>query len=258
MHSIPLLVPPAGSPRVQSNEEEKIMTDRAANGGNQIISKLPADVLARIEPNLTFIDAQLDMRIYEPYEPIEMIIFPVDAVASVVANTTTGHSTEIGIIGNEGASGLEVVMGTQVLPHRSMIQIAGPVVQVPTAAVIEEFRRGEIFHDLILRFFYKMSVQVSQTTLCNRVHSVDSRLARWLLMCHDRLTGDVLLLTQEFIAMMLGASRVTVTQAARQVQAAGFIKYVRGKITILDREGLEGLSCECYGVVRREYQRQLD
>jgi hypothetical protein len=163
---------------------------------------------------------------------------------------------EIGVVGSEGAVGLAVLMGVDISPHRSMIQIAGKAYRASRAHIIEEFRRGDVFHDRVLHFVQKLSVQVSQTTLCNRLHTVDVRLARWLLMCHDRIEGDVLHITQEFIALMLGTSRVTVTQAAHQLQSIGYIRYVRGKITVVDRTGLEEAACACYGIVKREYERK--
>ena len=232
------------------------MNDQSVRSVNHLLHDMPADVQERLRPGLEFIDAPLEMPLYQPYEKIKHVYFPVNSMASIVAITAAGESIEIGVVGSEGAVGLEVLMGADASPHRSMIQIGGKAYRIGRAQISEEFRRGGDLHDRILHFVQKLSVQVSQTTLCNRLHTINVRLARWLLMCHDRIEGDVLLITQEFIALMLGTSRVSVTQAAQDLQSTGHIKYVRGKITIVDRAGLEAAACSCYGTVKREYDRQ--
>jgi CRP-like cAMP-binding protein len=239
--------------------EKYLMKDQFVSAfQNHLLDSMQPDVKERLGPHLEYIEAPLDMKLYEPYERMTYAYFPANCLGSIVATTSTGHSTEIGVVGSEGMVGLELLMGVDASPHKSMVQIAGHAYRIKAEAVQEEFRRCGSFHDLVLHFAQKLSVQVAQTTLCNRLHTVDERLPRWLLMCHDRIDGDVLLLTQEFIALMLGTSRVTVTQAAQIIQNIGYIKYVRGKITILDRHGLEDVSCDCYSVVKREYDRKLN
>ncbi len=222
---------------------------------NFILTGLPAEVRDRLLPHTEYFEAPLDLPMFESYDPIRYVYFPTNSLGSIVATTSNGQSCEIGLVGREGAVGLEVCLGAPLSPHRSMVQHAGPVFRIGTKDVVEEFRRCTDFHDRILHFVHKLSVQVSQTTLCNRLHTIDARLPRWLLMCLDRIEGDVLLLTQEFIALMLGTSRVTVTQAAQQLQDAGYIRYVRGRIHVLDRKGLESVACECYKIVKVEYDR---
>jgi hypothetical protein len=176
-------------------------------------------------------------------------------MVSIVANTENGQATEIGVVGCEGAAGLEVIMGSNASPHEAMIQIADGGHRIETKVIRKEFKRAEQLHDLLLPFVNKLMIQIGQTTLCNRIHEVDQRLARWLLMCEDRVEGDSIALTQEFLAMMLGVSRVSVTLAARNMQTIGCIKYSRGNIHILDRKELEATACECYKIVKAEYDR---
>ncbi|MFL6468592.1 MAG: Crp/Fnr family transcriptional regulator [Pyrinomonadaceae bacterium] len=232
------------------------MNDDVSHISPRLLKNLPADVSERLAPHLERIDGHLNLKLYEPYETITHIYFPVNAIGSIVASTEAGQMAEVGLVGNEGAVGIDIAMGTDKSPHKSMIQIAGPVLRMSADKFLEEFRRAGIFHDRVLSFIQKMYAQVSQTTLCNRLHHVEERLPRWLLMCDDRIAGNVLPLTQEFIALMLGTSRVSVTRAAIDLQDIGYIRYVRGRITILDRAGLEDGSCECYAIVKREYDRE--
>jgi CRP-like cAMP-binding protein len=224
---------------------------------NLILKGLPPEVADRLRIHLEPLEVPLKMPIYGQYEKIRHIYFLLNSVASIVATTAAGESTEIGIVGFEGAVGTEILMGVDASPHQCFIQIAGPALRIGIKPMLAEFRRGGVLHDRMLNFVNKLSVQVSQTTLCNRLHHIEQRLPRWLLMSHDRVRGDVLPLTQEFIALMLGTSRVTVTRASRKFQHAGFIKYVRGRITVTDRRGLEKAACECYSIVRAEYDRKM-
>ena len=232
------------------------MNDVVSHAENHLLASLPSDVRKRLTPHLERLNAELNKKIYEPYEDIAHVYFPINSIASIVASTATGEMAEVGLVGREGAAGIDVALGADRSPHESMIQIAGPVFRISSVEFIREFKQCEVFHDRILSFMQKLYAQISQTTLCNRLHHVDARLPRWLLMCHDRIDGNVLALTQEFIALMLGASRVSVTLAAKDLQKIGYIKYARGKITVLDREGLEDVSCECYSIVKREYDRK--
>lgn len=222
---------------------------------NHILKELSADSLARLRPHIERLDLKLGANLFRPNEEITHVYFPEGAMASIVANTERGQSCEIGVVGREGAVGLDVLMGADSSPHESMIQIANSVYRIPTAVIRKEFKRGEETQDLLLRFINKLMIQISQTTLCNRLHSVDERLSRWLLMCHDRVDNSHLELTQEFLAIMLGVTRVSVTLSASSLQTIGYIKYTRGNITVLDRQGLEDSACECYKVVKTEYER---
>jgi len=232
------------------------MNDDVSHIQNRILKNLPRDVSERLSPHLERIDAHLDMKIYEPYEPIKHVYFPINSIASIVASTEAGQMAEVGVVGNEGVVGFDVALGVDTSPHKSMVQIAGPFQRMSAENFSQEFALCGTFHDRVLSYVQMLYAQISQTTLCNRLHHVEERLPRWLLMCHDRIAGDVLPLTQEFIALMLGTSRVSVTRAAIDLQNIGYIKYVRGRITILDRPGLEDGACECYKIVKREYDRE--
>lgn len=220
---------------------------------NHILSALPADSLERLMPHLEHVELPLGKNLYRAREPISHVYFPENAMASIVATTAEGQCTEIGVVGREGAVGLEVLMGVDSSPHECMIQIPNSGYRLATAALRTEFNLGGQVHDVLLNFIHKLMIQISQTTLCNRLHTLDERLARWLLMCYDRVGGGQLNLTQEFLAIMLGVSRVTVTLAASELQTSGQIQYARGRINITDRGGLEGSCCECYQIVRSEY-----
>ena len=177
---------------------------------------------------------------------------------SVVANSTDGARVEVGVIGREGMAGVSALLGVDgTTPTESMVQIADGAMRMPAEVMRAEFRRGGAFQDRLLRYMQADTIQVRQLAACNRLHTVEERLARWLLMTHDRAASDELALTQEFLAMMLGVRRAGVGTAAIVLQADGFIRYSRGHITILDRRGLEEFSCECYRIVKAECDRLL-
>jgi CRP-like cAMP-binding protein len=177
-------------------------------------------------------------------------------MVSVIGSTADGQSTEIGVIGREGIVGIDLLLGARSAQNGHTVQIADGSLRMPAEAVMDEFRRGGAFQSSILSFVRKFLSQVSQTAVCNRLHPLEQRLARWLLMCADRSpTPESLMLTQEFLSIMAGATRTSVTLAAIALRSAGFINYSRGKITILDREGLEDFSCECYSVVKESYEK---
>jgi CRP-like cAMP-binding protein len=168
-----------------------------------------------------------------------------------------GATAEMGLVGNDGVVGVALFMGGNTVPNRAVAQVAGDAFSVPASVLLEEFRRGGPCQLMLLRYTQALITQISQTAVCNRLHTVEQRLCRWLLLTHDRVRSVELLLTQEFIANMLGGRRESVTKAARRLQQAGLIRYVRGHITILDRQGLEAASCECYQVVKTEFDRLL-
>lgn len=222
---------------------------------NQILSSLSPASLDRLRPDLEPVELPHAAPVFHAYEPITHVYFPENAMASIVATTADGGSSEIGVVGNEGAAGLDVLMGVDESPHECTIHMPAKGFRIRTEAIRREFKRGGKLHDLILLFTHKLMTQVSQITLCNRLHTLEERLARWLLMCHDRIDGNKISITQEFLALMLGVRRESVTLAAGNLQNLGSMEYTRGKITVVDRLGLERSACECYLIVRSEYAR---
>ena len=224
---------------------------------NRILGALPDEEYARLDPHLMPVTLGLRQIINKPHEPITHVYFPENAMISLVANTSDGASVEVGVVGREGVAGVPALLGVDATPNESMVQIADGALKMRAEVARAEFKRGGVFQDLVLRYVQANTVQISQTALCNRVHSVEERLARWLLMTRDRAASDELMMTQEFLSMMLGCRRSGVTDAAITLQADGYINYRRGHITITDGPGLEGASCECYAVVTAEYARVL-
>ncbi len=222
---------------------------------NYILNALPEEDFNRLLPDLTPVKLPHGQILYRPDEPIEYVYFPNNSVISVVAITADGQSVESGVIGREGMAGVNVLMGVDSMPNENIIQLADGALRMSTAAVRREFKRGGALHDLLLRFMHALMIQIGQTTLCNRLHSTDQRLSRWLLICHDRSETNEMKLTQEFLAIMLGADRARVTMSAIALQSAGYIKYSRGNIVVTDREGLEDFTCACYQSVKQEYDR---
>jgi CRP-like cAMP-binding protein len=226
---------------------------------NLILNALPSQERERISTHLEYVELPLGKTLYNPEEPIRHAYFPLTGAVSIVTVLRDGSSVEAGVIGNEGVVGIPLVLGTEMeLNRRAVVQIAGSGLKLKATTLNEEFRRGEQLHDLLLSYLHAFITQLSQTAACNRMHRLDERLARWLLACQDRLNSSELQLTQEFIAEMLGVRRAGVSVAAAQLQQRGLIKHKRGYIQIIDRAGLEATSCECYEVVRQEYQRLVE
>lgn len=222
---------------------------------NQILSSLSPASLERLRPDMEPIDLPHATPVFHAYQPITHVYFPERAMASFMATTAGGGSSEIGVVGGEGAAGLEVLMGVDESPHECVMQVPGHGYLIRRDALRREFKRGGKMHDVVLLFMHKLMTQVSQITLCNRLHTLEERLSRWLLMCHDRIDGDRISLTQELLALMLGVRRESVTLAAGNLQANGALQYSRGRIQVIDRTGLERASCECYSIVKTEYAR---
>lgn len=220
---------------------------------NHILNALPEEDYKRLHPHLEQVKLALGDILYRSDEPIKYVYFPHDAMASVIATTTEGQSAEIGVIGREGVVGVDVLMGVDSTTNECMIQLPDTALRIKTEIIRREFKQGGALHDILLRYMHALMMQISQTALCNRLHAVEQRLSRWLLMCHDRSASDELMLTQEFLSIMLGVNRPTVSTTAVILQGGGFIKYSRGKITIIDREGLEDFTCDCYQTVKQEY-----
>jgi CRP-like cAMP-binding protein len=199
----------------------------------------------------------LGWAIYESGGSLGYVYFPTDAIVSLLYVLADGDSTELGVVGNDGLVGISLFMGGETTPSRAVVQSAGHGYRLRASIVKSEFRQGGALQHLLLRYTQSLITQMMQTAVCNRHHSVDQQLCRWLLLSLDRLPSNELVMTQELIADMLGVRREGVTEAAGNLQAAGLIHYSRGKITVIDREKLEARVCECYAVVRRESDRLL-
>lgn len=222
---------------------------------NLILNALPVEAYERMHPDLEQVKLVLGQIIYRVEEPIEYVYFPNNAMISVIANTFDGQCAEVGVIGYEGIVGIDVLMGSDSTTNENIIQLADGALRMKTELVRKEFKRAGALHDEVLKFIRLMMTQISQTALCNRLHTVEERLARWLLLCLDRSPTDELTLTQEFLGIMLGTNRATVTISAIILQNMGCIKYSRGHIIVTDRKHLEDFSCACYQTVKVEYDR---
>ena len=224
---------------------------------NYLLAALPEADYARLLPDLEPIVMPLGWVVYESGGHMGYVYFPTTSIVSLLYVTENGASAEIAIAGNEGLVGIALFMGGESTPSRAVVQSAGAGFRLKAAMLKREFARGGALQHLALRYTQALITQMSQTAVCNRHHTVDQQLCRWLLLSRDRLPNDQLKMTQELIANMLGVRREGVTEAAGHLQAAGLIHYSRGNITILDRAGLEKRVCECYSVVKREFDRLL-
>ena len=224
---------------------------------NRLLAALPAEDYARLAPELDLIPMTLGWAIYESGGSLGYVYFPTDAIVSLLYVLADGDSTELGVVGNDGLVGISLFMGGETTPSRAVVQSAGHGYRLRASIVKSEFRQGGALQHLLLRYTQSLITQMMQTAVCNRHHSVDQQLCRWLLLSLDRLPSNELVMTQELIADMLGVRREGVTEAAGNLQAAGLIHYSRGRITVIDREKLEARVCECYAVVRRESDRLL-
>ena len=222
---------------------------------NDILSALAEDEYQRLLPNFRLVTFSPGQVLHENSQRLETIYFPITSVLSLVYTTESGPTAEIGVIGRDGMLGIALILGGNTMPHRAVTQIAGRAVAVRANVIQNEFSHGSRLHQAILRYTQALLTQVSQTAVCNRLHSMEQRLSRWLLLCQDRTCSPDLKLTQEFISQMLGGRRESVTVAAGRLQDAGIIQYARGHICILDRSALETTACECYGVVKNECSR---
>lgn len=222
---------------------------------NHLLFALPDTERKRLSPTLQSVSLSLGQVVYEYSEYLEHIYFPTTAVVSLLYTMRDGSTAEMGLVGNDGAVGIALFLGGETTPNRAVVQIAGDALRMPASVLRQEFARGGALQRILLRYTQALITQISQTAVCNRLHSVEQRLSRWLLLSHDRVKSTELLMTQEFIANMLGGRRESVTVAAARLQDAGLIHYSRGRIVILDRVGLEAATCECYGIVKDELDR---
>jgi CRP-like cAMP-binding protein len=229
---------------------------------NHLLAALPADEYARLLPNLELIPMPLGQVLYESGEQMRYVYFPTDSIVSLLYVMEDGASAEIAVVGNEGLVGVSLFMGGETTPSRAIVQSTGHAYRLKGQMLKYEFRRfggrrAGVFHDLLLRYTQALLTQMAQTAVCNRHHTLDQQFCRWLLLSLDRLHSNELVMTQELIANMLGVRREGVTEAAGNVQRAGLISYNRGRINVLDRPGLEARACECYAVVKNEFDRLL-
>jgi CRP-like cAMP-binding protein len=224
---------------------------------NHLLAALPDAELNRWLPMLEPVEMRLGEVLYESGSTLKHVYFPTNCIVSLLYVMENGQSAEIAVVGNEGIVGVSLFMGGGSTPSRAVVQSAGTGYRLTALAMKEEFdRAGPVLH-LLLRYTQALITQMSQTAACNRHHSLDQQLCRWLLLSLDRLRGSDLVMTQELIANMLGVRREGVTEGALKLQKAGLIRYSRGHITVLDRAGLEKCTCECYAVVKKEYDRLL-
>jgi CRP-like cAMP-binding protein len=227
------------------------------SGKNHLLAALPADVFGRLEPHLEPVSMPLGSPIYESGGRLQHVYFPTNSIVSLLYVLENGASAEIAVVGNEGVVGISLFMGGDTTPSRAVVQSAGEGYRLKAAILKSEFERGGQLMQLLLRYTQALITQMCQTAVCNRHHSVEQQLCRWLLLSLDRLASNELVMTQELIANMLGVRREGVTEAAGNLQRAGLIRYSRGRITVLDRPGLERSVCECYAVVKKEFDRLL-
>ena len=240
-------------PNLRPPESEQFADPRR----NHLLAALPDAEWLRWQPLLEGVDMPLGQVMYESGRTLSHVYFPTTSIVSLLYVMEDGASAEIAVVGNEGVVGISLFMGGESTPSRAVVQSAGQGWRLRSHDVKEAFERpGAVMH-LLLRYTQALITQMSQTAVCNRHHSLDQQLCRWLLLSLDRLNGNELTMTQELIANMLGVRREGVTEGALRLQRAGLISYSRGHIKVLDRHGLEARTCECYAVVKKEYDRLL-
>ena len=233
------------------------MVTAADASENRLLAALPAPELARLLPLLEPADLPLGKVLYESGHTLSHVYFPTSGIVSLLFVMEDGASAEIAVVGREGVVGIALFMGGGSTPSRAVVQSAGQGLRLRSGAMKEAFHRNGAVMHVVLRYTQALITQMAQTAVCNRHHSLDQQLCRWLLLSLDRLPGHELVMTQELIANMLGVRREGVTEAANKLQLAGLIRYARGRISVLDRPALEKRTCECYAVVKNEYDRLL-
>ena len=233
------------------------MPDEIKVQKNQLLQSLSPEIQKRLFPHLELMLLPLGKVLYESGDILRYVYFPTDSIVSLLYVMENGASAEISVVGKEGMVGISLFMGGESTPSRALVQSAGSAYRLPAQRLKDEFHRHSEMQGLLLRYTQSLMTQMAQTAVCNRHHSIDQQLCRWLLLSLDRLPSNRLTMTQELIANMLGVRREGVTDAAGKLQSLGVIEYRRGRITVLDRPRLETLCCECYAVVKRETDRLL-
>jgi len=241
-------MPPYSRPR-----EEAFVTPR-----NRILAALPAGELERLGPELELVELEVRQVLIDPNKVIGDVYFLEEGVVSILGVMEDGSAVETATVGHEGMVGLPVFLGAMSMAAQAFAQVPGRAYRMPAAALREEVRRGGALSGLLGRYTQALFTLLSQSSACNRMHAVEQRCARWLLLTHDRVGSDTFELTHLFLSQMLGVRRATVTEVAGELQRRGLIEYTRGKITIVDRPGLERAACECYGVIASEFARLLE
>ncbi|MBM0740267.1 Crp/Fnr family transcriptional regulator [Phormidium sp. CLA17] len=224
---------------------------------NWLLKALPPEDYQRLLPHLEWVSLPLHQVIYEANNAIQYVYFPIGAMISLVSTLLNGSTIEVGIIGHKGMAGISVILSGTTGTHRALVQVAGDALRLEATVLQAEFGEGGSLQKILLRYVQALLVQTSQSVACNRFHTTEKRLARWLLLVADAVSKEEFLLTQEFIGQMLGVRRAGVTVAAGNLAQLGLIRYTRGKIEVVSRHGLEDFSCECYGVIRNEFSRML-
>jgi CRP-like cAMP-binding protein len=224
---------------------------------NHLLAALPAATFERLRPHLKLVALPLGEALSESGVVLRHVYFPTNSIVSLLYVMEDGASAEIAVVGNEGVIGISLFMGGETTPSRAVVQSAGYAYQLAGRVLKEAFSQAGAMQHVLLRYTQALLTQMAQTAVCNRHHSLDQQLCRWLLLSLDRLDSNELVMTQELIANMLGVRREGVTEAAGKLQEAGLIHYSRGRIVVIDRPGLEARTCECYAVVRKEFDRLL-
>ena len=232
------------------------MTDQP-RPANKILAALPHDEFEQLRPKLREVTLKMGEVLYQAEEEIHSVYFVTQGIISWLAVLEDGNTVEAGLMGPEGVAGIPVVLGARSTPNQALVQSPVKAARIASEDLVREFRKGGKLNELMLRFVHSMFTQVAQTAACNRLHTLDQRLARWLLMTHDRVEGDEFPLTQEFLSRMLGVRRAGVSVAANSLKQNGLIEYRRGDIRVVNRQGLEEESCECYQIVKQEYEQIL-
>jgi CRP-like cAMP-binding protein len=248
---------PASGKRTPGPQHVPVVASSGEAKRNRLLAALPDAEMQRWLPELELIDLPLGHVLYESGKVEHHVFFPTSAIVSLLYVMENGDSAEIAVVGNEGIVGFSLFMGGNSTPSRAVVQSAGKGFRMTAQMIKSEFDTSQPVTHLLMRYTQALITQMSQTAVCNRHHSLAQQLCRWLLLSLDRLPGNELVMTQELIANMLGVRREGVTESALKLQDAGLIRYSRGRITVLDRAGLEKRSCECYEVVKKEYDRLL-
>lgn len=234
------------------------LSNHKSNSHNRVLSQLSADEYCRLKPDLELVPLVFNSVLYQFKEPIDYVYFPESGVLSMLAVMGTETGVEVGLTGREGIGGLPLFLGVARSATKIVVQAEGTAMRIGADAALSAFGRGGAFHDAILLFTHNLFLQVSQTTSCNRYHPVEKRLARWLLMMHDRIPSDSMKLTQTFLSWMLGVRNQAISLAAINLQEAGLIKYSRGTMNILNRKKLEEAACDCYRAIRAQSDGYID
>lgn len=229
--------------------------DSIAARQNHLLAALTAAELEPLLLHMTFAELVLGSVLYEPGSRMKDVYFPVSGLVSLLYTLEDGHSTELAVVGNDGCVGMALLLGGETTPSQAVVQIAGAACRIPADLLVAEFRKGGGATRMLLLYVQSLMTQIAQTSVCNRHHTVEQQLCRWLLLSLDRLPSNKIRMTQELISNMLGVRRSGITEAARRLQAVGVIEYKRGHITIPDRALLEAHACECYAVVKKETDR---